>query len=218
MKPTMKTLFCLLLASSLCLPALAWDNDTIDAAWRANDLDALNALTQGEGFSVLYSHYRIALIAQQQGDKKLAKKSLEVVTDQLEDNYQNADEAALYYNSVGLSIALKPWTAAFAIKKATKALEFSEALTPNHAPTLVANAVGLLNRPAFAGGDKDQALLYFEQALALYQQQEAWGYEDALLWRIKALDATGQSELAVEQLNLLRQKYPDFFAAQELTL
>ncbi|MFQ3229906.1 tetratricopeptide repeat protein [Reinekea sp.] len=217
----MKALYIVLASSMLTFlatPALAWDNDDIDAAWRANDLDSLRALAQGEGFSALYSHYRIALIAQEQGDKKLAKKSLDIITDQLEDNYQNADEAALYYNSVGLTIALKPWTAAFAIKKATQALEYSEALTPNHAPTLVANAVGLLNRPAFAGGDKDQALIYFEQALARYQQQEAWGYEDALLWRIKALDATDKTELAVEQLKLLQQKYPNFVAAQELTL
>ena len=218
MKPAMKTLVSLIIVTALSLPAFAWDNEAIDTAWRSNDVETLTAFAQGEGFAALYSQYRIALIAQEQGDKTLAKKSLDIIVDALENNYQSTDEAALYYNAVGLSIALKPWTAAFAIKKATKALEYSESQTTVHAPTLVANAVGLFNRPAFAGGDKEQALIYFDRALDLYAQQEAWGYEDAWLWQIKALNATDQPDLAAQQLQLLLQKYPDFIAAQELTL
>ena len=217
MKPTMKFITTLILLTFVSLPAFAWDNDPIDQAWRSNDLEALQQMAQGDDFSALYSHYRIALIAQEQGNKKLANQSLKVVLDKLSDHYQTADEAALYYNCIGLSIALKPWTAAFAVKKADKALNYSESLSTDHPPTLVAKGVGLFNRPSFVGGDKAQALVYFDQALMLYQLEEAWAYEDAWLWKIKALIKTDQPVLAAEQQRLLLQQFPDFIAAKELT-
>jgi hypothetical protein len=199
------------------LPALAWDNDQVDQAWRQHDISALEEMASDDNFAGLYSHYRIAAIALDQDNKKLAKKSLNIVLDRLEDNYQNADEAALYYNALGLSIALKPWTAAFIVNKADDALTFSEKQTPEHASTLVAKAIGLYNRPAFVGGDKDLAIKYFDQALGLYELEEAWGFEDAWLWKVKTLVDLGDTKAAFEQKEQLLQRFPDYIDAQQLT-
>jgi tetratricopeptide (TPR) repeat protein len=214
MKP-MLTLFFALTLSPL---VTAWDNNDIDRAWRIQSIEQLQSINPDDEFGALYRQYRIALLAQEQGNKKLAKKSLSVILDALEDNYQTADQAALYYNALGLSIALKPWTAAFTLKKANKAMEFSESKTPNHAPTLVAKAVGLINRPAFAGGDKALALTYLDQALTLYQQTEAWAYEDAWLWKVKALIALDKPEEAAKHLKSLQNAFPDFTEAQRISL
>ncbi|MDN3649922.1 hypothetical protein QWZ13_13460 [Reinekea marina] len=198
--------------------AYAWDNNEIDQAWRTENIDQLTKLAKLDGFDALYSHYRLALLAQEKGDKKLAKNSLEIIFDALEDNYQSADQAALYYNALGLSIALKPWTAAFTLKKANKAIEYSDLAAPNHAPSLVAKAVGLINRPAFAGGDKAQALIYLDEALETYRLTEAWGYEDAWLWKVKVLAALDQPDQAQATLKALLTQFPDFKAAERLAL
>ena len=200
--------FFLLLA---ILPGLAfcWDNDPLDEAWRQDRIAPLMAATQsGEDFQALYAHYRIAMIALRNDDKKQAKRSLEIVQDALED-YQSCDEAALYAASIGLSISIKPWQAAFIAGRAEDALADCDQ-NQSHAPTLMVKGIASFNTPALLGGDREAALALFNDALAEYDSSDAWGHEDAWLWKVKTLIALDQPANAEETWERAQARYPDF--------
>lgn len=201
----------------LCLlPALglAWDNDPLDTAWRRDQPDALITASQGDDFTALYAHYRLAMVAIRDDDKKQAKQSLETVQKTLK-TYQSCDEAALYSASLGLSITLKPWQAAFIAGRAGDALEYC-AQTPPHAPTLMVEGVALYNTPSLLGGDREQALSAFNRALEQYRKEDAWGHEDAWLWKIKALMALERTEEARTTHARATEKFPDYVELSEI--
>lgn len=211
----MKRIFITLL-SSLASLSFAWDNNTLDEAWRADNLAALQSHTAASDFEAQYVQYRVGMIALRKDDKKLAKKALDSVIDFYENNYTNADEAALYSAALGLSIAIRPWKALSISKKAETALDFAKEQATDHAPTLMVEGIALFNTPSFMGGDKALAVQTFEQAIALYKQQEAWGLEDAWLWKVKALQATEQT--AETDYETAIQAFPDYIELTELEL
>ena len=213
----MKRLFLtlLLLASSY---ALSWDNDTLDQAWRVDDISALEVFKANSDFEQQYVQYRIGMIALRMDDKKKAKKALDSVIDFYEDNYKTADEAALYSAALGLSIAVRPWKAISISKKAEAALDYAKAQSTNHAPTLMVEGIAQFNTPGFMGGDKALAVKTFDQAIALYEQEESWGFEDALLWKIKALAETDQPAEATANQTTALEKFPDYVELTELEL
>lgn len=196
----------------------AWDNESIDQAWRSENTQALAKSTQGDDFLALYANYRLAMVAINLDDKKTAKTALDAIKDSLKNDYNTVDEAALYSASLGLSITLKPWQAAFIAGGAEDALDFSLAKQSDHAPTLMVKGIAMFNTPSLLGGDKAAALMYFDKAIALYEAEPAWGYEDALLWRVKALQVLGQTDAASQALSDLRSKFPDFVEANALEL
>jgi len=213
----LKKLITLLLAFSLT-PAFGWDNNDIDRAWRAEQSERLQQLTSQDRFAELYIHYRLAMIALNNDDKKTAKASLETIKDTLKKSYQTQDEAALYSAALGLSITLKPWQAAFIAGDAEDALAYSLEISKEHAPTLMVKGIALHNTPSLLGGDKAKALEYFDKALTIYQQTEAWGLEDAWLWKAKTLYKLDRIADAESTLQDLRDQYPDFKEAQNLNL
>ncbi len=215
--------FTLKIAQFLCLlcfagVSFAWDNDDVDTAWRSENLEQLANFSQEQGFLSLYAHYRLAMVAINKDEKKIAKKSLDVIKDALKGKYQTPDEAALYSTTLGLSITLKPWQAAFIASGAEDALDFSFAKQDDHAPTLMVKGIAMFNTPSLLGGDKALALEYFNKAISLYKTEPAWGYEDALLWRVKALQTLGDSDAARQSLAALQTMYPDFVEANDLDL
>lgn len=197
--------------------AFSWDNNTIDQHWHSQNVDGLKQASQGDEFEHLYAHYRLAMIAIHQDDKKTAKKSLDTIRKALKGNYNNEDEAALYSASLGQSITLKPWQAAFIAGGAEDALDYSFGLSDSHAPTLMVQGIAKYNTPSMLGGDRDEALTLFEKAIELYQETEAWGFEDAWLWKTKALFALDRKEEAIDSLNQLKTAYPDYYEAVALT-
>ncbi|EAR10478.1 tetratricopeptide repeat protein [Reinekea blandensis] len=189
--------------------ALCWDNDSLDEAWRQERITPLMTAAQpGEDFQALYAHYRVAMIALRNDDKKQAKRSLEIVQDALED-YQSCDEAALYAASIGLSISIKPWQAAFIAGRAEDALATCEQ-SQGHAPTLMVKGIASFNTPALLGGDREAALALFNDALTQYETSDAWGHEDAWLWKVKTLSALEQTASAKETWKRAQARYPDF--------
>jgi hypothetical protein len=197
--------------------AFSWDDNTIDQYWQNQNVDQLKQAADGEEFTHLYAHYRLAMISIQQDDKKTAKKSLDTIRKALKGKYKTADEAALYSAALGQSITLKPWQAAFIAGGAEDALEYSFELEENHAPTLMVQGIAKYNTPSLMGGDKEVALKMFEQAIALYQDTEAWGFEDAWLWKTKALHALDQKQAAEDSLAELRAAFPNYYEAAQLT-
>jgi tetratricopeptide (TPR) repeat protein len=197
--------------------AFSWDNNSIDQHWHTQDIAELTRASEGGDFQHLYAHYRLAMIAIYQDDKKTAKKSLDTIRKALKGKYKTADEAALYSASLGQSITLKPWQAAFIAGGAEEALEYSFELTDTHAPTLMVQGIAKYNTPSMLGGDREVALELFEKAIELYKETEAWGYEDAWLWKTKALYALDRSQEAIDSLNQLRATYPDYYEAAALT-
>lgn len=198
--------------------ALAWDNNEIDSAWRQDDAASLEAIETENEFERLYQQYRVGMLAMRTGDKKLAKSALGDVQKSLKNNYSNTNEAALYSAALGQSIALSPLRAVFLANQAEEALEYSFGQDTQHAPTLMVRAIALYNTPSLMGGDKEKAVTVFEEAISLYEQQEAWGYEDAWLWKIRALQATGQTEQAKADLEKALALFPDYAELQELQL
>lgn len=209
MKPL---LLCLIL---LPATALSWDNNVLDQAWRqANATPLMQAAERSDDFQSSYANYRLAMLALRQDDKKQAKQALDALQDALE-NYQSCDEAALYGASIGLSITLKPWQAAFIAGRANDALDFCDQ-PERHAPTLMVDGVGLYNTPSLLGGDRDAALEAFNRALELYAEQDAWGHEDAWLWKVRALQALERPDEARQVWETARQRYPDFVELREI--
>jgi hypothetical protein len=210
---------CLLAAGLTFISGIssAWDNNQIDNIWHSEDLGALNKASNGENFEQSYASYRLAMAAINQGDKKLAKSALDKLRKRLKNKYKTADEAALYSASLGLSITLKPWQAAFIAKGAENALDYSFENFQDHAPTLMVKGIALYNTPKLLGGDRELALETFNKAIELYDLEEAWGYEDARLWRVKALYALELSTEATSSLEQLRADYPNFKEAQVYT-
>jgi len=206
---------CLLLTALLISPnLLAWDDNRIDTLWRTEALTELSQSLAEDGFERWYGYYRLGQLALERGDKKAAKAALYLIRDELKDNYETADQAALYAATLGLSIALKPWQAVFIAGRAEKSLAASEALSADHAPTAMVRGIGLFNTPALMGGDKAAALAHFNRALALYEGAEAWGMEDAWLWQIKALLALDRHTEAEASAFALLTRYPDFILAK----
>jgi tetratricopeptide (TPR) repeat protein len=197
---------------------MAWDNNEIDTAWRQDNAKALSAFETTNEFERLYQQYRIGMLAMREGDKKLAKKALGEVQKSLKNNYTNTNEAALYSATLGQAIALSPFRAVFLAGQAEEALEYSFETETQHAPTLMVRAIALYNTPSMMGGDKERAVTVFEEAISLYEQQEAWGYEDAWLWKIRALQATGQIDQAKADLAKALELFPDYAELQELQL
>jgi len=198
--------------------AFGWDNNTIDQLWRTENTTELEKTAQLAGYDALYANYRLAMIALENDDKKTARSNLDTIKKALKSNYKTPDEAALYSATLGLSIGLKPWQAAFIAGKAEKALEYSEEIETNHAPTLMVRGIALFNTPKFMGGDKQAALEYFNQAITLYSSTEAWGMEDAWLWKIKTLAELDRIEEANTAWLSLLEQYPDYLDAQRLQL
>ncbi len=197
--------------------AYSWDDNVIDQYWRSQNIDELKRASQGDQFKNLYAHYRLAMVAIHQDDKKTAQKSLDRIRKALKGSYNTADEAALYSASLGQSITLKPWQAAFIAGGAEDALDYSFELSDSHAPTLMVKGIAKYNTPSMLGGDRKDALDLFEQAIELYQETEAWGYEDAWLWKTKALYSLDRKAEAMESLNKLKAAFPDYYEADALT-
>jgi len=211
-----QSLYLLVTALLVSTHVLAWDDNRIDTLWRTNAPAELGQTLDTDGFGRLYAHYRLGQLALERGDKKAAKASLYLVLDELKDNYQDNDQAALYAASLGLSIGLKPWQAVFIAGRAEDAMTASEAMDTDHAPTAMVRGIGLFNTPALMGGDKEAALGHFNRALALYDGNEAWGLEDAWLWQIKALMALDRRAEAEVSARALLERYPDFISATEV--
>lgn len=202
----------------LALPAAAWEDATLDQLWRTQDMVGLQQADTESDFAAAYRSFRIALLALSQDDKKLAKNALTAIIERYANQYQTTDEAALYYAALGASIALRPWQLLSISRQSEQALAFAKDADKTHAPTLMVEAIGLVNAPALFGGDKRKAVALFQQALTLYAQQSAWGEEDAWLWKIKALQDLGENEEARAAKALALQRYPDFIELQNLLL
>lgn len=193
--------------------SLAWDNESLDSAWRQDKTAPLQQAAGTDSFTALYAHYRLAMVAIREDDKKQAKRSLDAIKDSLKD-YQSCDEAALYAASLGLSITLKPWQAAFIAGRAEDAMEYCK--QPPHAPSLMVSGIAQYNTPGLLGGDREEALKTFSQAIALYSEQDAWGHEDAWLWKIKALQALERDDEAVTAYEEAIALFPDYIELTEI--
>lgn len=207
-----------LLAIFLLLPlsGYGWDDNSLDLAWRSHDLQPLQQASANSDFRGWYAHYRMAMLALDNDDKKQAKASLDILKNALKNNYQSTDEAALYSMSLGLTIALKPWQAAFIAGSAEDSLQYCKDQPDEHPACYLVEGTAQFNTPSLLGGDKVEALNTFEKAIALYTQEESWGYEDALLWKVKTLIALERLNEARSARQELLTLFPDFLDAQRL--
>jgi tetratricopeptide (TPR) repeat protein len=128
---------------------------------------------------------------------------------------RHPNDGELYAFSAALvayRIALQPWRAPFLGHSHTTKLNRAVQLSPYKGLPLVEQANSWYFRPAFVGGDKQQAVSAYEKAFEYYKnfEREHWMYYNVGAWLAQAYTATGHKARAEKLYLQLLQEAPSF--------
>ncbi|NVK24273.1 MAG: tetratricopeptide repeat protein [Gammaproteobacteria bacterium] len=226
MKKTFKNL---VLTSSLLFSTTIFAGqeniDQIEQAAGSLNINQLMEIKDSlQGYDRALAHYRLALSANLTEQTKLAKQSINLAIELLEElneqDQNNTELLALLAQSYGYKIALEPIKGVYYGPKSAATLAKAEELDPNNPRVLLVKGIAALNTPAMFGGNMETAYESFNKAIDAYPQDTHsdfhWGHAEAYTWRGLIHMKNGHSELAKSDWQTALTLNPDYGWAKSM--
>lgn len=197
----------------------------IETAVASLDVNKLRSISRDmTGYDLALAKYRTALSANLIEQKDLAGDALDESMDILEQLNQqqpdNVEVKALLAQVYGYKIALSPIKGMYYGPKALSMLAEAEKLAPKNPRVLLVKGISAANTPPMFGGDKDEAMTAFEQAIEQYAEDQYsdyhWGYAEAYTWRGVLMYKQGDKEQAQIDWQKAMEVEPGYGWAQTL--
>lgn len=127
---------------------------------------------------------------------------------------------ALLGSLQGLQIALSPMKGMFLGGKSTANLEKALAQDPDNPYVWMERAHAYYHTPANWGGDMEEAVYHYEQAISHFEQDSlnyahGWQYPEALAWLGQAYQQLGQAEKARDAFQKALELAPHYVWVKE---
>ena len=199
--------------------------DQIEDAVSSLDVKTLKTLAKDfTGYDLAFAKYRIALSANLSDNDELAGDALDEsmeLLEQLNDQQpENVEIKALLAQVYGYKIALSPIKGMYYGPKAQGMLAEAEKLAPKNPRVLLVKGISAANTPPMFGGDTDEAVTAFEQAIEQYAQDQYsdyhWGVAEAYTWHGVLMYKQGNKEQAQADWQKAMEIDPDYGWAQSL--
>ena len=164
----------------------------IETAVASLDVKKLKSISKDmSGYDLALAKYRTSLSANLTKQEELAGDALDESMEILEElndlQPDNVEVKALLAQVYGYKIALSPIKGMYYGPKAQSMLAEAEKLDPNNPRVLLVKGISAANTPPMFGGDKDEAMKAFEQAIEQYEEDQYsdyhWGYAETYTWR-----------------------------------
>ena len=169
----------------------------------------------------VYTDYRLIVYFMQQEDTEKFERYTDAALNEgrklIEDYPNNAEAKALMCSIYGMKISGN-WSLAPVLgPKSQKLIGEAMELAPENPRVLLQAGISKYNTPAFFGGDKEEAVTLFRQAIALFEQEQNepgvrpdWGYPDACAWLGIAYTRDEQYDKAIAIYEKALATHPEF--------
>lgn len=197
----------------------------IETAVASLDVNKLRSISKDmEGYDLALAKYRTALSANLTEQSDLAGEALDESMDILEQlnerESENVEVKALLAQVYGYKIALSPIKGMYYGPKAQSMLAEAEKLDPKNPRVLLVKGISAANTPPMFGGDTEEAMTAFEQAIEQYAEDQYsdyhWGYAEAYTWRGVLMYKQGDKEQAQVDWQKAMEVEPGYGWAQSL--
>ncbi len=142
-------------------------------------------------YTIAYLDWRLFNLRQGLPDNErdaLLEEAVELLTEDIADNEENAESHALLASVYGMQIGSSAWRGMILGMRASRSSARALDLEPANPRALLLDGVGKLHTPAMFGGGEEKAEALLQRAVAAFQTEPAdrpwprWGLVDAYAW------------------------------------
>ena len=142
-------------------------------------------------YTIAYLDWRLFTLRQGLPDDErdaLLEEAVELLTEDIADNEENAESHALLASVYGMQIGSSAWRGMILGMRASRSSARALDLEPANPRILLLDGVGKLHTPAMFGGGEEKAEALLQRAVAAFQTEPAdrpwprWGLIDAYAW------------------------------------